>query len=339
MDSEAIELLISDGIFPVMCIAPEVEETHISWVILCKHDVYKIKKPMVYDFLDFGTLEKRKYFCEQEVLLNNRLTKDIYLGVVPISQTKGNIIIDNNSNVIDYAVHMRRLPSQKRMDLMLTHGAVDYEHMRQLARVLAEFHQVSEVKTNRPLDLLEAVNDLSEFRDYVDDYLGNAYAGLIERTCRFNENFLSHYSYLLEARCKNGFVRDCHGDLHARNIFLLEEPVIFDCIEFNESLRHIDVLNEIAFLCMDLEAKEFRELSEYFFRVYNKRNMICCSTDERRLFTFFKAYRSNVRAKVNLLRAQSSSNDPEHLKMATLYLDLMSHYLDMLMETGVSFSH
>lgn len=138
---------------------------------------------------------------------------------------------------------------------------------------------------------------------------------------------------MLEHRLKAGYFRDCHGDLHSRNIFLLPDPQPFDCIEFNDDYRHIDVLNEIAFLCMDLDAFGRHDLSELFFNSYNNLFPTAETKEDYLLFVYYKSYRSNIRAKVNSLRARSAINEAQQLlalKEAERYLRLMNSYINEL---------
>ena len=145
-----------------------------------------------------------------------------------------------------------------------------------------------------------------------------------------SDSFIEKSKDLLAARLREGFYRDCHGDLHSRNIFLLPAPVPFDCIEFNDDFRQIDVLNEVAFLCMDLDAFDRKDLSDLFVDDYNHFFPAIRTSEERNLFIYYKSYRANVRAKVNSLRAKSAANKTDEnraLADAEKYLQLMDHYL------------
>ena len=141
-----------------------------------------------------------------------------------------------------------------------------------------------------------------------------------------------HHS-LLAARLKAGFFRDCHGDLHSRNIFLLATPQPFDCIEFNDDFRQIDVLNEIAFLCMDLDSFGRQDLADLFLKYYNDLFPTMKTVEDQLLFIYYKSYRSNIRAKVNSLRARSAKDERERknaLAESRKYLQLMNSYIKML---------
>lgn len=335
MKTSQINNLIRQSCFPVHCDKPELIETHISWVILCNQIVFKIKKPVRYSFLNFSTLEKRLFYCQQEVLLNRRLVENIYLGVVPIVEQDGRIEISlkERGKVIDYAVMMTRMPTQQRMDNMLRNNEVTLDHMEQVAKKLVQFHESARIVfDSNYFNVQHNFNDLKDESDYIASQLGTPQGDLIKSAIKRSDDFMKSYHRIFKLRSELGHVRDCHGDLHSRNIFLLDEPVIFDCIEFNEDIRHIDILNELAFFCMDLEVFGHNELSEYFMVCYTKLTSTIHSQEESDLFVYFKAYRANVRAKVNALRAKSTTGE-DHLKALSecdKYLKHMNMYLEKL---------
>lgn len=276
----------------------ELVETHISWILISEHIVYKIKKPVTFSFLDFSTLELRKHYCEEEVRLNNRLTENIYIDVQPIEQS---------GTILDYGVRMHKVDRALQMDVLLAAQKVTPGHIRALAEKMVAFHKSSAIIGDKdPLDIPQKFRDLKG----EDERINNA--------MKINDTFQQQHAQLLAQRVKDGLVRDCHGDLHTRNIFLLTTPQPFDCIEFNDDIRQIDVLNEIAFLCMDLEAADRADLSTLFADYYNELFPVMNKT----LFNYYKAYRANVRAKVSLIGAQQDDADK--------YLQLMDQYLKML---------
>ena len=330
MNDENIRLLAQQKHFPVQTNKADIVETHISWVILCDEFVYKIKKPVKYSFLDYSTLEKRKFFCEKEVELNRRLTPDIYVGVAPIKKKASQFFIDSfDGEIVDYAVTMRRLPEERRMDKLLVQNKVYESDIKNLAAKISAFHKTASVIHAKNNYLLKGLfDDILTQKTYLGKYYNCT--ALIDDAISVSDEFFAINVRLLENRVAQNFIRDCHGDLHSRNIFLLPEPVPFDCLEFNDELRQIDVLNEIAFLCMDLDAFESHYLSELFFNEYNRLFPIVNTEEERNLFTFYKAYRANIRAKVNSLRAQDASNEKEKRKALDnvhKYLLLMNNYL------------
>lgn len=333
MTIDQITSLTSSGEFPETSDTCELIETHISWVILCDRFVYKIKRPVKYSFLDFSTVELRRFYCCRELELNKRLTHHVYVEVVPVRENNGRILIGNGEgNIIDYALKMHKLKTEKRMDNLLVKGAVRTEDIKSLAEIVAAFHKKTTIIYQKNLqDIREKFNDLSEEREYLAAQLGSSFGHLIEEAIAVSNSFLYRNRELIAYRLMKGMYRDGHGDLHSRNIFLLPQPVPFDCIEFNDDFRQIDVLNEIAFLCMDLEAFGFPDLSEQFLRDYNHFFPAMTTGKDEQLFVYYKIYRANIRAKVNSLRGKSAKTGEEKnraLAAAEKYLNLIKDYLE-----------
>lgn len=333
MNKEEITKLIASGGFRGKPFKGRLVETHISWVVLGPRDVFKIKRPVQFNFLDFSTLDKRKYFCEREVMLNRRLT-NIYLDVLPVRSWQGRLEIgEKKGEVIDYAVHMRKLQGAKKMDELLKNGKVRPEQIRQLSEKVAQFHRQAEV-VYPPLDLSQmkrTFNDILTVRDWVEKALGKDSARLIEQAVTFSDAFLEKHASFIEERIKNGMYRDVHGDLHSGNIFLYRDPVIFDCIEFNDAFRQIDVLNEVGFFCMDLECLGHRDFSNLFINRYLELFPALVSREGEQLINYYKCYRANVRAKVSALHASQAeglSLKAKKCAEADQYLKQMSLYTD-----------
>ncbi len=332
MNAGLIDRIMQAGEFPHAFTDRELVETHISYVILGSGYAYKFKKDMVYSFLDFSTLEKRKYYCEREVMLNDRLSEGIYLGVVAVRLGESGVFVDTGEgDVVDYAVKMRRLDGNLQMHAMLDKGQVTEAHIRTIARVLRAFHDRTEVIRN-PVDMDRTAaqfNDLLSVEVFIRGALGAGHGDRMVDACRMSDRFLAQHRDLVVVRMNDGFVRDGHGDLHSRNIFLYPEPVIFDCLEFNDAFRQVDILDEIAFFCMDLEAAGADDLSKSFLHAYFDRPGDRFGQEERLLFTYYKSYRANVRAKVNTLRAMSGNEAASRrgLQEFERYLVLMERYL------------
>ncbi len=314
---------------------PEIIETHISWLLLESQFVFKIKKPIAYSFLDFSTIERRKHFCERELWLNKRLTQNIYLDVQPVQEDAGRLSIgDGGGEVVDYAVKMRKVDRNKQMDILLLNDQVTADNIRELAKKIAVFHTSTNLVTTKNFDSFrKEFNDLGNEKAYLAEYLPSSALNIIDDAIRVSDWFMQKNKNLLQERLKKGFFRDCHGDLHSRNVFFLPDPQPFDCIEFNDEFRQIDILNEVAFLCMDLDAFERHDLSELFLTHYNSLLPVLDTKDEFSLFVYYKLYRANVRAKVNSLRAHSAGSDGSRekaLAQTRKYLRLMSHYVKVL---------
>jgi aminoglycoside phosphotransferase family enzyme len=335
MTKQNIDQLIAQMGLPENAVSIELIETHISWVIVCDEFVYKIKKPIQYSFLDFSTLQKRKFYCERELELNKRLTANIYLDVLPVKYDSCKLSIgDGEGKIIDYAVRMRKLPPEKRMDKLLLANKVCATDIKSLAEKISSFHQQTNIIQSKQMaDMKALFNDLNTQKSFLKSHL--FCSSLIENAIEISDNFIEHNKTLFERRIQSGFVRDCHGDLHSRNIFLLTEPQPFDCIEFNDDFRQIDVLNEIAFLCMDLDAFGRKDLSGLFVENYNRLFTAMQTKEDRLLFIYYKAYRANIRTKVNSLRAVSTENHIEKsqaIDEVYKYLLLMNDYIQSVNE-------
>lgn len=324
---------MEEGTYRGMSLDGELIETHISWVILTQSFAFKIKKPIQYSFLDFSSLEKRKYYCNRELELNQRLS-DIYLDVLPIKRRNKHFFLGpGKGETIDYAVRMSRLKSANKMDTLLLKNGVNQTQIKALAEKIAHFHKESTIVKN-PLNkshVKSAFNDLLSVKDWTEQHVGKDHAQMIEKAISFSNDFLDKHEESMTDRIEQGFQRDMHGDLHSKNIFLYSEPIIFDCIEFNDEYRQIDVLNELAFFCMDLEAYQQRELSSTFMKHYVEIFPCMDSQEEKDLFLYYKCYRANVRAKVNAFRAIQSSNSEtieKYAQESKKYLALMDSYVN-----------
>jgi hypothetical protein len=332
MTEKEIQTLNETGTFRNLPIAGTVEETHISWVIVGKSNVFKIKKPLKLSFLDFSNLRQRKKFCERELKLNQRFSP-IYLDVLPVRKQNGRWSIgEDHGKIEDYTVHMKPLVSAKRMDKMLVLGKVNSKHIRSLASVISSFHANAD-KVWRPFNIEKAksdFNDIVSVASLTRKYLGSEAARQIKRSIQWSDKFLKANAPRVQERVDQGFCRDVHGDLHSRNIFLYKNPILFDCIEFNDEYRHIDLINEIAFFCMDLEAYGRVDFSKLFIKSYQQ-HLDCFQTDvDLLLMNFYKCYRANIRAKVHALGADQAAGDKKifdfHIREWRKYLRLMSSY-------------
>ncbi len=309
-------------------------ETHISWVILTDEFAYKLKKPVQYSFLDFSDLDKRQLNCQRELELNCRLAPTVYLQVVAVHQMDDIFLLADRQAVggpiVDYALKMRRLDTAMEMDLMLAHGKIDLAYMQVLARCVADFHRTAKVISAPQQSSADGYR--SDFNDILGQSavfeagLGMDAGARLASVATASDRFLQAHADAIALRGATGLVRDVHGDLHARNIFAYPEPIIFDCIEFNAHFRQIDVLNEVAFFCMDLEATGFEAHADAFLKAYLIAFPAMQGREDRLLFTWFKCYRANVRAKVAALRALQMPGEPSVVAEMQLYLRMMERY-------------
>ena len=333
MTLDQVQIIADNGRFPGRKQPVTLIETHISWVIMTPEFVFKIKKPVQFSFLDFSTPEKRAFYCREELHLNQRLAPDMYLDVLPIGLADDGLpdIGNLHTPAIELCVRMKRMDDQCQMDRLLKKNAVSNHHLMALAETLARFHlSVIIPPRQTPYQQSETRADFEDLfnLESVCQQLFGGNAGSILRQWKHTiALFLDKHAPRLHERAQTGFWVDGHGDLHSRNIFLLPEaPIVFDCIEFNPHFRKLDILNELAFLCMDLEAGGHCELSEVFMKHYRRHWPCIESTEDQRLFEYFKAYRANVRLKVTLLEWQQHQSD--HLKeTAKIYWDLLIQYI------------
>jgi uncharacterized protein len=309
-----------------------LEETHISWVILSGKFAFKIKKPISLPFLDFSDLKKRKFYCEREIELNSRFSKGIYLKVVPVRKYDDSLsIAGSKGKIIDYAVMMKRLNARKQMDFMLNGDKVKKSHITKLARQISLFHKKTRVIENKfnASTFRNLFTELSFYKKFVRENLGTAYYSIVTDAKKKSAAFLEQHKNLFNERAKEGFVRDCHGDLHSKNIFLYSSPILFDCIEFNDEYRYIDILYEIAFLCMDLDFYGKFSLSELFRKEYLFYSGLSLNKEELQLFNYYKCCRANIRAKVNIIKALGITSEKEKLRLLSeikIYLNLIKLY-------------
>jgi aminoglycoside phosphotransferase family enzyme/predicted kinase len=287
-------------------------ETHISWIILTGEYAYKLKKPVNLGFLDFSTLEQRHFFCEEEIRLNRRLAPELYLCVVPITGTAEAPSMAGTGSPIEFAVQMREFPQEALLSHVLQRRELMPHHIDALAREIAGFHSRIEIASpDSPFGNPEVVRQATEecLAHLTPGDQSNALVEHIKSWCR--TEFDARRDEFMR-RKQNGFVRECHGDTHLGNMLLLDgRPILFDCIEFNERFRWIDVLSEVAFTMMDLEdrgnpAAARRFLSEYLEETGDYGGLS--------VFRYYLVYRALVRAKVTSIRLNQEDVLPDERK-------------------------
>jgi aminoglycoside phosphotransferase family enzyme len=273
-------------------------QTHISNVFICDDFVYKIKKSVDFGFLDFSTLEKRKFYCEQEVSLNNRFSKGVYLGVVPVTMDNGTHVLDGKGDIIEYAVKMKRLPMESLLKSRFEKGEIGSKDIERVAEAVASFHrsskQTKEIDSFGKISIIKFNTDenFSQTQEFVGKVITKTQFDSIKK---WTNDFYKNNKKLLKERIANGNIRDCHGDLHMEHICLTDPIIIFDCIEFNERFRYSDTASDIAFLLMDLEYNEGWDMAKHLRKAYLERTG---EMDMEDLIRFYKVYRAYVRGKV-----------------------------------------
>ena len=303
MDRCMIDHLLNPAIYPEPTTAVQHLQTHISHLFLTDLHVYKIKKPVNFGFLDFTSLEKRRFYCHEEVRLNRRLSPDIYLDVVALYQgADGLPTFQVDGPAVEYAVKMRKMPQERMMSRLLELGGVTETDIDAIAKKVACFHAKAEQGNGIALfGTFEAIksNWLENLRQTVP-YCGRT---LSEKDhiliTKLALDRLQKDSALFLSRLKDGFIRECDGDLHSENICLDGQVHIFDCIEFNEKFRYSDTAADVAFLAMDLENHGHRDLAELFVDRY-----VSYSGDDGlcRVLPLYLANRAFVRGKVESFR-------------------------------------
>jgi hypothetical protein len=218
------------------------------------------------------------------------------------------------------------------MDNYLRENRVGMKNILTLANAVSDVHHKCRVvKTPFAVGYArDLFNDVNSEANLIAKFVGAAYSDILRKSIDWSDNFLAQHRERFRERVEQGFKRDVHGDLHCGNIFIYRKPVIFDCIEFNDSFRKIDVLYEIAFLCMDLEKHRKRGLAKIFFSEYIKRFRCIQVPEDIRIFNYFKCLRANVRAKVHAIGVRQSENDKDrrlHVAEIKRYLLLMKRYM------------
>jgi aminoglycoside phosphotransferase family enzyme/predicted kinase len=275
-------------------------ETHISYILLTGPYAYKFKKPVDLGFLDFTTLEKRRFYCEEELRLNRRLAPALYLTVIPITGTESSPHLGGSGPAIDYCVKMVQFSADAELDRVLERGQLSTRHIDDLAAQIAHFHQQSAVAGADSAFGTPAEVGRFALENFDQIPLDTAYPPEIQQHLAFLRTWtvqqLEKLEPVLSERKRKGWIRNCHGDMHLTNMALIDDRiVVFDCIEFNESLYWIDVINEIAFLLMDLDDRGRSDLAHRFLNRYLERTGDYAGLG---LLDLYRVYRSLVRAKV-----------------------------------------
>ena len=324
------KVLLEPAIYPDQPKEVGFSETHISLLFFTGTYVYKVKKPVNFGFLDFTSLEKRRYFCEQEVRLNRRLAPELYIGVVPITQEQGRVVLQGKGPVIDYAVKMRQIAEERLMDKLLARNQVTPKMIEAVSGKLVQFYMTAETNDviksyARPARVKQDTDEnFDQTQKYIDVTIPKAHYETIQH--RTNE-FLKTQGELFLQRMASDKIRDCHGDLRLEHIFWGEPIAIFDCIEFNERFRYTDVAADMAFLVMDLDYHSREDLGEHLILSYVGESG---DHDILEVLNFYKCYRAYVRGKVESFRL----NDPhmpqkekeEAKSRAAKYFDLSYRY-------------
>jgi aminoglycoside phosphotransferase family enzyme/predicted kinase len=283
--------------------------THISWVFITDHEVWKLKRPVDYGFVDYTTLDRRRHFCHEEMRVNRRLAPDVYLGVVPARLDGGRHSFTSKGTVVDYAVRMRRLPDGASAEGLLRSGALTPEHLARLAGRLAAFYATSTpVSSWGSRDVIRAnvEENFSQVRPFVGHLVD---AGTFDAVRSWQLERLARDATAFETRYEQARIRDGHGDLRLEHVYFeRDEPIVIDAIEFNERFRMADVAADVAFLAMELDARSRPDLAASFLAAFAR------EYDDYDLYAvldFYLSYRAWVRGKVASFLAVDQSTGRE----------------------------
>ena len=331
MDVSSLQkALLNPEIYPDRPTVIDFIETHISLLFLTGNHVYKVKKPVDFGFLDFTSLEKRKFFCEQEVNLNRRLSPAIYLGVVRITKEGNRILLEGKGEPVEYAVKMKQIPEESLMDKLLEKKQVTPKMIEAISEKLVKFYFASETNDlinsfAKPERVMQDTDEnFEQTQRYIDVTIRRE---LYEEVKNRTNAFFRTNGEIFQQRIASGRIRDCHGDLRLEHIAWGDEIFIVDCIEFNERFRYTDIAADIAFLAMDLDYHGREDLSGHLIRAY-----VGESGDHElmEVLDFYKCYRAYVRGKVESFRLDDpripKGEKEDALKRAQKYFSLAHRY-------------
>lgn len=299
---------------------PQVAETHTGMVFLVGDRAYKVKKPVVTDFLDFSTLDRREHACAREVVLNSRLAPNSYLGIAHFAEPGG---------LAEPVIVMRRHPDERRLATLVRRGEPVEDHLTAVALVLSQFH--AGASRGRDVDAQARVDaitgrwqeNLDELQRYAQGLVPGLDPEAVAETRRLAIDFVAGRSVLFSRRISERRIVDGHADLLADDIFCLDDgPELLDCLEFDDTLRYVDTVDDAAFLAMDLEYLGHPELGEHFMQTYTR---LAGDDAPASLRHFYIAYRAVVRAKVDCVRhgqgvAGAADDARRHLEIARDHL-------------------
>ena len=323
---EIVAAMLEPGFYPHRPERVELRETHTSWVFLAGELAYKVKKPVVLPFLDYGSPERRRRMCYEEVRLNRRLAPSYYLGVEAISRRDGGfaLVPEDDGGAVEYAVRMRRVPEQLTLAALAARGELGHAEVDAVARRLSRFHAEAPEAPREFRDLATLEASLRENIETLRSSGPPIIPGdRLRAAGDFTEAFLGKRRPQLVERTREGWIRECHGDLRAEHVIVADGIDVYDCVEFNPALRFIDVAADIAFLVMDLTRLACFRPTDRLVATYRHAGG---DPGDDALLSFYAAYRAWVRSKVACVRAaELPGEDPERQRQeaeARALLDL-----------------
>ena len=332
MSQALIAALQNPALYPHPVEGFTLIETHISWVLLTGEYAYKIKKPVNFGFLDFSTLQARQHFCHEELRLNQRTAPELYLEVIELTGSSAAPQLGGDGPAIEYMIRMRQFPQDNLLNAVQARGELSRQHIDALAQQIADLHaEAGRVPVEHALGGAEAImapvrQNFEQARALLSDPADLARLQYLEG---WAEDTYARLQETFEQRKRDGFVRECHGDIHLANVTLHEGQVLlFDCIEFNEPFRLIDVMSDVAFLAMDLEHRGLDVLARRFINAYAE---LSGDYAGLQLLAFYKAYRAMVRAKICLfcLGQEDAAGQARLLEQYRGYAALAERYSEV----------
>ena len=333
MKKEQVQHLIESCNLPDACLQPRLIETTISWVIITVSFAFKIKKAIKLPFVDFSTVSKRYHFCKQELELNRQLAPEVYLTIFPIT---GGMISNNpqdrEDEVIDYAVQMIRLDQEKQMRTLLVRKELNTSDIKHLADKIALFHKNARIIKDA-FDTTSLQDEYAAIKHelvFIAKKMGQEWVEKIEESINLSHAFLKAYRSYMDKRTISNKRRDCHGDLTTRNIYFYKDPVIINRIEYNKNFRYIDVLNDVAVLCVDLDFHNQSGQSELFYQSYLRALNEEDKEFSRKVLLYYKNHRANNLVKKYSTLAMQEEDNGHRLLQLKKYLQLMHAYCEAL---------
>ena len=328
-----VESMLKPEFYPHKPDTVELIQTHISFIFIAGDLVYKVKKSVDFGFLDFSTLEKRKYYCEQEVVLNRRFAPDVYIGVIEITEDdRENLQLGGGGGIVEYAVKMKKIPEEKMLYKLMEAGkATDADVKRvgkHLAHVYGNIPSNEKAKVFGTFDIISTnvIENFDQTRKYAGGPVSEEVFSAIESWSRL---FMDKNSALFDMRIEQNCIKDCHGDLHLQHICIEDDAIsVFDCIDLFVWFRFGDVASDVAFLSMDFDFNGETALGDIFVNVYIDESGDATLRD---VLQFYKVYRAMVRAKVTSFMLDDDGLDDasrhEAFQKAKQYYDLAYRYV------------
>ncbi|MGK7369303.1 MAG: hypothetical protein ACNS64_03740, partial [Candidatus Halalkalibacterium sp. M3_1C_030] len=333
MDTKLLQFLKDPESYKHAPQSVEHIQTHISHVFIADPFVYKFKKPVNFEFLDFSTLDKREHYCHREVELNRRLCDDIYLGVVPVRKEINSFRIegDGSGDIVEYAVKMKKLSEECFLHYYIERDELSNEHLDRIADKLSSFYKEQdtgkEIKQWGSIEKIKYNTDenFRQTKPFIGDTIDEtSYKAIL----KYTDDYYRYFDFLFDRRIQNDCIVDGHGDLHLEHIHLTPEKVrIYDCIEFNDRFRYGDTAADLAFLAMDLDFNGCWKEERYFMQqMADKLN----DSDLLLHVDFYKCYRAYVKGKVKSLQSEEEEVEDADRKKARKrardYFDLSLRY-------------